>query len=51
MHMFDCWGRKEGGAGAEICKYTRIRDISNRLKNKNQRSIELTEFASTLYVN
>ena len=44
MLMFDCWGVEERGGDADICKYTRIRNTFNPFRNKNQGSMELTEF-------
>ena len=40
-----CWCRKKRGGDADVCKYMRIRHIFTWLRNKNQRSTELIEFA------
>ena len=45
MFMFNFWGGEGRGGDADICKYTRIRRMYYRFRNRNQPSTEQTEFA------
>ena len=48
--MFHYWGGEERGGDFDICKYTQIRNTFNQLRNKNQKSTELTEFVFSIRI-